>query len=150
MLREYTSYGCEDRLERDEVVRIAKQNIEQGESWHKRLSIREIVFGFNDGCTSTLAILGGVTGGALPHIQILVAGLSAVIAGAISMALGAYISSKSEIDHHQSEIEREKREIKEKSSVEREEIRQIYLKKAEFSEEELSLIVNRITGDEKT
>jgi predicted membrane protein (TIGR00267 family) len=63
---------------------------------------------------------------------------------------GAYIASKSEIDHHQSEIEREKREIEEKSAVEREEIRQIYMKKADFNEEELRLILNRITGDKKT
>ena len=116
-------------------MRIAKENIEKGERWHKKTSIREIVFGFNDGSTSTLALLGGVTGGSLPRGQILVAGLSAVVAGAISMALGAYISSKSEIDHHQNEIEREKQEIEEKSAVEREEIRQIYMKKANFSEE---------------
>jgi len=148
-MKEHTSSEGKEQLEHDEIVRMAKQNIEQ-ESRNKRLSTREIVFGFNDGSTSTLALLGGVTGGALPHSQILVVGLSAVVAGAISMALGAYISSKSEIDHHQSEIEHEKREIKENLTIEGEEIRQIYLKKADFNEEELNLIVNHITGNEKT
>lgn len=66
------------------------------------------------------------------------------------MAIGAYISSKSEIEHHQSEIEREKREIEEVPEIEREEIRQIFTKKADFTEEELSLIANRITEDKKT
>jgi sulfite exporter TauE/SafE len=101
----------EKLLEKDEIVSLAKKNLVEGERWHKKVNVREIVFGFNDGSISTLALLAGVTGGALAHGQILVAGLSRVIAGAISMAIGAYISSKSEIEHHRSEIEREKREI---------------------------------------
>lgn len=134
----------------EEVARIAKQNLEEGERWHKKVNIREIVFGFNDGSISTLALLAGVTGGALARGQILIAGISGLIAGAVSMAIGAYISSKSEIEHHQSEIEREEQEIEEVPEIEREEIRQIYMKKADFTEEELSLIVNRITGDKET
>ena len=46
----------------NEVVKIAIQNLEIGERWHKKLSLREIVFGFNDGSTLTLALLGGVIG----------------------------------------------------------------------------------------
>jgi VIT1/CCC1 family predicted Fe2+/Mn2+ transporter len=88
-------------LEHEEIVKIAKQNLEEGKHWHKRINVREIVFGFNDGSISTLALLAGVTGGALARGQILIAGFSGVIAGAISMAIGAYISSKSEIEHHQ-------------------------------------------------
>jgi predicted membrane protein (TIGR00267 family) len=137
-------------MEREEVVRIAKENLEEGEHWHKRVNVREIVFGFNDGAISTLALLAGVTGGALARGQILIAGISGVVAGAISMGIGAYISSKSEIEHHQSEIERELREIEEVPEIEREEIRQIYEKKADFTEEELRLIVDRITSDKKT
>jgi VIT1/CCC1 family predicted Fe2+/Mn2+ transporter len=140
----------EKLLEKDEIVSVAKKNLVEGENWHKKVNVREIVFGFNDGSISTLALLAGVTGGALAPGQILVAGLSGVIAGAISMAIGAYISSKSEIEHHQSEIEREKREIEEIPEVEREEMRQVYMKKADFTEEELNIIVNRITSDKKT
>ena len=66
------------------------------------------------------------------------------------MAIGTYISSKSEIEHHKSEIEREKWEIEEIPDVEREEIRQVYMKKADFTEEELNITVNRITSDKKT
>jgi predicted membrane protein (TIGR00267 family) len=137
-------------VEKGEVVRTAIENLEEGERWHKKVNVREIVFGFNDGSISTLALLAGVTGGALARGHILIAGFSGVVAGAISMAIGAYISSKSEIEHHRSEIEREKREIEEVPEIEREEIRQIYTRKARFSEAELSLIADRITGDEKT
>jgi predicted membrane protein (TIGR00267 family) len=139
----------EELLKKDENVSLAKKNFVEGERWHKKVNVREIVFGFNDGSISTLALLAGVTGGALARGQILVAGFSGVIAGAISMAIGAYISSKSEIEHHQSEIKREEQEIKEIPEVEREEIRQIYMKKADFAEEELDMIVNRITSDKK-
>ena len=137
-------------MEKEEVVRIAKQNLEEGERWHKKVNVREIVFGSNDGSISTLALLAGVTGGALARGQISIAGFSGVIAGAISMAIGAYISSKSEIEHHRSEIKREEQEIREIPEVEREEIRQICMKKADFTEEELYMVINRITGDEKT
>jgi len=137
-------------VEKEEVVKTAIKNLEEGERWHKKVNVREIVFGFNDGSVSTLALLAGVTGGALARSQLLIAGFSGVIAGAISMAIGAYISSKSEIEHHHSEIEREKREIEEIPEVEKEEIRQIYIKKADFTDEELGFIVNRITGEKKT
>jgi predicted membrane protein (TIGR00267 family) len=139
----------EKPLEKDEIVSRAKKNLVEGENWHKKVNVREIVFGFNDGSISTLALLAGVTGGALARGQILIAGFSGVIAGAISMAIGAYISSKSEIEHHQSEIKREEQEIKEIPEVEHEEIRQICMKKADFAEEELDMIVNRITSDKK-
>jgi VIT1/CCC1 family predicted Fe2+/Mn2+ transporter len=131
----------------EEVIKTAKRNLEDGERWHKKVNVREIVFGFNDGSISTLALLSGVTGGALAHGQAVVAGIAGVVGGAISMAIGAYISSKSEIEHHKSEIEREKREIEEVPEVEREEIRQIYRKKAPFTEDELDLVIGRITAD---
>lgn len=139
-----------DEKRDEEIIKTAKQNIEKGERWHKKVNIREIVFGYNDGSVSTLALIAGVTGGALAREQILIAGFSAVVAGGISMAMGAYISSKSEIEYHESEIGSEEREIEHTPEIEREEVRQIYMKKAQFTEEELNLIVNRITGDKKT
>ena len=136
-------------MDKDAVVRIARQNLEKGERWHKRISVKEIVFGFNDGSISTLALLAAVTGGALARGQILIAGFSGVVAGAVSMAIGAYISSKSEIDYHHSEIDRERKEIEEMPEVEAEELRQIYEKKADFTEEELGAITKRIMIDKK-
>jgi len=134
---------------KEDAVELARRNIEEGERWHKKINVREIVFGFNDGSISTLALLSGVTGGALTHGQAIVAGVSGVVAGAISMGIGAYISSKSEIEHHMSEIERERREIEEIPEVEREEILQIYRRKAPFTEDELAMIVGRITSDKR-
>jgi predicted membrane protein (TIGR00267 family) len=134
----------------EHVERMAKRNLERGERWHKKLSIKEIVFGFQDNSIAILALLAGVTGGSLQRGQILLAGLAAVVAGAIAVAIGSYISSKSELEYFESEINRESREIESKLPVEREEVRQIYMKKGAFTDSELSLIVNRITSDKKT
>jgi predicted membrane protein (TIGR00267 family) len=133
----------------EHVERMAKRNLERGERWHKKLSIKEIVFGFQDNSIAILALLAGVTGGSLQRGQILLAGLAAVVAGAIAVAIGSYISSKSELEYFQSEINRESQEIEGKQPVEREEVRQIYMKKGPFTDSELSLIVNRITSDKK-
>ena len=134
----------------EQVQKLAKRNLEKGERWHKKLSIKEIVFGFQDNSIAILAMLAGVTGGSLQRGQILLAGLAAVVAGAIAVAIGSYISSKSELEYFESEINRENREVQANSPVEREEVRQIYMKKAAFTENELSLIVDRITSDKKT
>ena len=133
----------------EHVERMAKKNLERGERWHKKLSIKEIVFGFQDNSIAILALLAGVTGGSLQRGQILLAGLAAVVAGAIAVAIGSYISSKSELEYFESEINQESREVDANSPVEREEVRQIYMKKGPFTDSELSVIVNRITSDKK-
>lgn len=137
----------EDLLRVEEVQRLALQNLEKGERWHKKIGIREIVFGFQDNSIASLAVLAGVIGGSLGRGQILLAVLAAVIAGAISVAIGDYVASKSEVEYFEAEIARESLEIQGNSPVEREEVRQIYMKKAPFTESELSVIDNRITSD---
>ena len=128
----------------------ARENIESAEQWHKRTNVREIVFGFNDGAISILALTAGVIGGALTRGQATVAALSGVIGGAISMGIGAYISTKSEIEHHRSEIARERQEIIESPEIEREELRQIYSSKAPFTDAELEIILDRICSTPET
>lgn len=137
-------------LSQKQIVERARQAIQEGEKWHSKVNMREIVFGFNDGTVSTLALLAGVTGGNLTLLSVLIAGFAAVIGGGISMAVGAYISSKSEIEHHRAVIETERKEVKELPDVEREELRQVYQRKAKFTKQELDMIVGRITANEKT
>lgn len=136
-------------MNKEDIKKRARKNVEEGEAWHKRTNVREIVFGFNDGSISILALIAGVTGGSFIQNHIMAIAISGVIAGAISMGIGAYISSKSEIEHHRSEIKRELSEIENVPDVERQEIRLIYQKKADFTDQELDIIVNRITSDKK-
>jgi len=137
------------KVNRKEILERANTNIENAEKWHKRTNVREIIFGFNDGSISILAILAVVTGGAFAQNHIIAVGFSGVVAGAISMGIGAYISSKSEIEHHRSEIHREKMEIEHLPEIEKEEVRILYRNKASFTDEELNIIVDRITSDKE-
>ena len=72
------------KMKNEDAQKIATRNIDDGERWHKKVNFREIAFGFDDGSISALALLSGVTGGALTHGQALVAGISGVVTGAIS------------------------------------------------------------------
>jgi predicted membrane protein (TIGR00267 family) len=134
----------------EDVERTAKRHLERAEHWHKRLNIKEIVFGFQDNSIAILVLLAGVTGGALQRGPILLAGMAAVFGGAIAVGIANYISSKSELEYFECAVSRESSEVNNNLPVEREEVRQIYKKKAPFTDNELSLIVNRITADKKT
>ncbi len=119
------------------------------ELWHtpQGKAIREVVFGTNDGLISMIGFIAGLIGANASRI-ILVGGFAELIAGAISMALGAYLSTKSQVDFFSHEIEREKREIQMVPERERDELVDIY-RDYGFTEEEVQMIVNRITSSEE-
>ena len=118
------------------------------EDWHtpKGRAIREVIFGMNDGLVTTIGFLAGVTGSIAEGRYILLAGMAEVVAGAISMALGAYLATKSQREFFHSEIEREKWEIEKMPEKEAEEIRAIYGGMG-FTAPEQEMIVNRVTSD---
>ena len=110
--------------------------------------IREIVFGANDGMVSTLALVAGLTGAALSNWIIILAALTEILTGAISMSVGTYISTKSQREYYSKELNREKFEIKNMRANEVNEVRDIYKKKG-FKGKELDMIVKRITSNKK-
>jgi VIT1/CCC1 family predicted Fe2+/Mn2+ transporter len=71
--------------------------------------IREVVFGVQDGLLSTLAFVAGLNGAGAANRLVLLAGLVEMFAGAMSMAAGAYLSGRAEIEVYQKEIEEERR-----------------------------------------
>jgi predicted membrane protein (TIGR00267 family) len=118
------------------------------EDWHtpKGRAIREIIFGMNDGLVTTIGFLAGVTSSIAQSRYILLAGIAEVVAGAISMALGAYLATKSQREFFHSEIEQEKWEIEKTPEKEAQEIREIYGDMG-FTRPEQEMIVNRVTSD---
>lgn len=120
------------------------------EDWHtpRGRQIREVVFGMNDGLVSTVGFVAGVTGSINNSRIIFLTGMAAMIAGAVSMFLGAYLASKSQREFFEREIEREKREIMESPEKERQEIRDIFTDHG-FSEDEVEMIVHRVTSDKE-
>jgi VIT1/CCC1 family predicted Fe2+/Mn2+ transporter len=118
------------------------------EAWHTPQGriVREVIFGMNDGIISTLGFLAGVTAAVGDLRTILLAGIAAAIAGAVSMGMGSYVSSKSQRAFFQAEIAREAWEIEHMPDHERQEIREIY-QRLGFTPEEVDIIVRRVTSN---
>ncbi len=108
--------------------------------------VRELVFGANDGLVAAFAVASGVNGAGVQSKVILIAGLAELIGGTISMALGAYLSTKSQIEYYRGEMNREGYEVDNFPEVERQEIREIYEAKG-FKGEMLDRIISHITSD---
>ncbi len=118
------------------------------EEWHtpQGRMIREVVFGMNDGLVSTIGFISGVTGSIGESKIVFITGMASIMAGAISMFIGAYLASKSQKEFFEKELERERREIIETPEREKEEIREIFTAHG-FTPEEVEIIVKRITQD---
>lgn len=88
--------------------------------------LRAAVLGANDGIVSVAATVVGVAGATAATGPILVAGSAAVIGGALSMALGEYVSVSSQKDSEEALIEKEKRELQEMPEAELDELAELY------------------------
>jgi len=73
--------------------------------------LRAGVLGANDGIVSTAAIIFGVAGAAANHATIMLAGIAAIAAGALSMAAGEYVSVSTQRDLEQTELARERADL---------------------------------------
>jgi VIT1/CCC1 family predicted Fe2+/Mn2+ transporter len=97
--------------------------------WHRidRLGwLRAAVLGANDGIVSTASLVLGVAAANATHGGILVAGIAGLVAGAMSMAAGEYVSVHSQLDTEKADLERERRELAADDASERAELAAIY------------------------
>ncbi|MBB2204561.1 VIT1/CCC1 transporter family protein [Gluconacetobacter takamatsuzukensis] len=91
--------------------------------------LRAAVLGANDGTLSTGSLIVGVASSHAARGSILVAGLSALVAGALSMAAGEYVSVSSQADSEHADLAREKRELATDWGGEIDELAGIYRKR---------------------
>lgn len=89
--------------------------------------LRAAVLGANDGLVSTSSLVVGVAAAGSDKPEVLIAGLAGLMAGAMSMAAGEYVSVSSQTDAEQADLAREKRELAETPDAELEELTQIYV-----------------------
>jgi VIT1/CCC1 family predicted Fe2+/Mn2+ transporter len=89
--------------------------------------LRAAVLGANDGIVSTASLIVGVAAAAAKPSDILIAGVAGLVAGAMSMAAGEYVSVSSQADTEQADLGRERRELDQNVAFEREELAQIYV-----------------------
>jgi VIT1/CCC1 family predicted Fe2+/Mn2+ transporter len=89
--------------------------------------LRATVLGANDGILSTSSLVLGVAAAHATHSNILVAGVAGLVAGAMSMAAGEYVSVHSQADTEEAELELERAELKADDKGEHKELMAIYV-----------------------
>jgi VIT1/CCC1 family predicted Fe2+/Mn2+ transporter len=89
--------------------------------------MRAAVLGANDGIVSTASLVVGVASAQASTGAILIAGMAGLVAGAMSMAAGEYVSVSSQADTERADLEREKRELAADPSGELTELTEIYV-----------------------
>lgn len=89
--------------------------------------LRASVLGANDGIVSTASLVVGVAAAESARQEIMVAGVAGLVAGALSMAAGEYVSVSSQADTEQADLRRERRELETQPQVEEDELTGIYI-----------------------
>jgi len=89
--------------------------------------LRAAVLGANDGIISTASLILGVASASASKSDVLLSGVAGLVAGAMSMAAGEYVSVSSQSDTERADLEREKRELLEDPKFEKEELAKIYV-----------------------
>lgn len=98
----------------------------EGHLVHRIGWLRAAVLGANDGIVSTASLILGVAASGANSAAILVAGIAGLVAGAMSMAAGEYVSVSSQADTEQADLAREKQELEETPQQELAELSAIY------------------------
>ncbi len=89
--------------------------------------LRAAVLGANDGIVSTASLIVGVAAAAATRNDVLVAGIAGLVAGAMSMAAGEYVSVSSQSDTERADLGRERKELRDSPEFEQEELAEIYV-----------------------
>lgn len=100
--------------------------------------LRAAVMGANDGIVSVASLLIGVAAADVARGEILLAGVAGLVAGAMSMAAGEYVSVSSQADVQRADLELERSHLRENPEFERRELADIYMKRgldAELADE---------------
>jgi VIT1/CCC1 family predicted Fe2+/Mn2+ transporter len=119
---------------------------EHGSTGHQYIG--DLVYGGLDGIVTTFAIVSGVAGAELGSEVILILGLANLFADGLSMAAGAYLSSKSERQYYQREREREMWEVEHFPEGERIELEELYRVKG-YPPEDAAVLAGVHSSDEK-
>ena len=113
-----------------------------------RRYIRDIILGVNDGLVSVFLLVAGVVGGGLDARQVLLAGVAASVAGAVSMAAGEYVATKSQEEVFDREMALERQHIEHHRDAELAEIREMFSGLG-FTAETISRIVREVDADDE-
>lgn len=119
-----------------------RQGLSQRLNW-----LRAGVLGANDGIVSTAAVVVGVAGATSDTGPVLIAGLAALVGGAVSMALGEYVSVSSQRDSEHALIQKEKRELADDPEAELAELVGMYEAQG-LSRDTATRVANELTASD--
>jgi VIT1/CCC1 family predicted Fe2+/Mn2+ transporter len=108
--------------------------------------VRDLILGFNDGLVSVYAVVAGVVGATGDARGTLIAGIAATVAGALSMGIGEYLSTKSQAEYYEAERRLEREHIRDYPDLEREELKG-FLRTKGIDGDLLEQVMGRITSD---
>lgn len=106
--------------------------------------LRAAVLGANDGILSTASIAIGVSAASATREPVILAALAGLVAGALSMAAGEYVSVSSQTDVENADIEREKEELAEMPEIELQRLTEIYEKRG-LKKETARIVAKELT-----
>ncbi|MFN5031532.1 MAG: VIT1/CCC1 transporter family protein, partial [Flavobacteriia bacterium] len=129
--------------------RIAGSQLSRFEKRHRSVggnAIRAAVLGGNDGLVSNFSLVMGIAGATVAQTGVLLAGIAGLLAGALSMALGEWISVKSSQELYENQMQLEMDELETNPEGERKELKLIYMAKG-IPEDQAIKIVDDLMKD---
>lgn len=127
-------------------------DIAGAERWHRGASgneLRAAVLGVNDGLVSNFCLVMGVAGAGSAPATVLLTGLAGLVAGALSMALGEWLSVTNARELARTQIDREAEELKQTPEAEQKELALIYQAKG-IEREQAQLIAAKVMANRET
>jgi len=118
-----------DRPAEESAVGTTLERTREAHRTHRVGWLRAAVLGANDGVVSTASLVVGVAAGSGSRGEILLAGTAGLVAGALSMAAGEYVSVSSQADTERADLERERRELATEPALEQAELAGIYVQR---------------------
>jgi vacuolar iron transporter family protein len=109
--------------------------------------LRAAVLGANDGIVSTASLIVGVAAASATQNDVLIAGVAGLVAGAMSMAAGEYVSVSSQSDTERADLARERKELSGNPEAELNELAQIYVKRGVSKELALQVATQLMAKD---
>jgi VIT1/CCC1 family predicted Fe2+/Mn2+ transporter len=131
----------ETRVSGTQLARFEKRHRSVGGN-----AIRAAVLGGNDGLVSNFSLVMGIAGATVGQAGVLLAGLAGLLAGALSMALGEWISVKSSQELYENQMQLEMDELETNPEGERKELKLIYMAKG-IPEDQAIEIVDELMKD---
>ena len=113
----------------DRMISTSRRRHREGHLVSRIGWLRAAVLGANDGIVSTASLLMGVAASGASRSSILVSGIAALVAGAMSMAAGEYVSVSSQADTERSDLARERRELAVDAEAELAELAGLYVQR---------------------